>query len=172
MCSVVELKPTFSSRKCLFAPLGLEQKSLVFLWSTKKSGTGTLSLRQSGSWALDSLLADVILATVLGCLNKSFLSNLREGRSSLSKCFLFFFFNLSFGYIGFLLLRADFSLVAASKGYCSLQCVGFSHCSGFSCWGAWALGAQASLVAVHGPSSCGTWALEHAGFSSCGTWAQ
>ena len=32
------------------------------------------------------------------------------------------------------------------------------HCSGFSSSGAWALGAQASVVAAHRFSSCGTWA--------------
>ena len=37
------------------------------------------------------------------------------------------------------------SLVAASRGYSSLQCVGFS-CSGFSCCGAQALGTWASVV--------------------------
>ena len=42
-----------------------------------------------------------------------------------------------------------------------------SHCSGFSCCGAWVLGAWASVVVAHGLSSCGLWALEH-GLSSCG----
>ena len=40
-----------------------------------------------------------------------------------------------------------------------------SRCSGFSC-GARALGARSSVVAVHGLSSCGSWALEYR-FSSC-----
>ena len=31
-----------------------------------------------------------------------------------------------------------------------------SHCSGFSCCGAWALGAQVSVVVACGPSSCGS----------------
>ena len=43
-----------------------------------------------------------------------------------------------------------------------------SHCGGFSCCRARALGAQASVVVVHGLSSCGSWALEHR-LSSCGT---
>ena len=48
-----------------------------------------------------------------------------------------------------------------------------SHCSGFSCCGAralgvWALGARASVVATHGLSSCGSQALESR-LSSCGT---
>ena len=45
-----------------------------------------------------------------------------------------------------------------------------SHCGGFSCCGTWALGAWASVVAAHGLSSCGSWALEHR-LSSCGAWA-
>ena len=43
-----------------------------------------------------------------------------------------------------------------------------SHCGGFSCCGARALGAQASAVVARGLSSCGSWALEHR-LSSCGT---
>ena len=42
-----------------------------------------------------------------------------------------------------------------------------SHCSGFSCCRAWALGARASVVVVHGLSSCGSWALESTDISSC-----
>ena len=45
-----------------------------------------------------------------------------------------------------------------------------SHCGGFSCCGAWALGARASVVVAHGLSSYGSWALEHR-LSSCGTQA-
>ena len=33
-----------------------------------------------------------------------------------------------------------------------------SHCGGFTCCGARALGAWASVVAAHGLSSCSTWA--------------
>ena len=78
------------------------------------------------------------------------------------------------------------SLVAASRGYSSLQCAGFSlrwllllrstgsRRAGFSSCGAWALGRRLS--------SCGSWALEHRLSSyglralecwlrSCGTWA-
>ena len=46
-----------------------------------------------------------------------------------------------------------------------------SHCDGFSCCGAWALGARASVVVAHGLSSCGSRALERR-LSSCGAWAQ
>ena len=46
-----------------------------------------------------------------------------------------------------------------------------SHCGSFSCCRAWPLGMQASVVAVHGLSSCSLWALEHR-LSSCDTQAQ
>ena len=45
-----------------------------------------------------------------------------------------------------------------------------SHCGGFSCCGAWALGAWASVVVACGLSSCGSQALERR-LSSCGAWA-
>ena len=45
-----------------------------------------------------------------------------------------------------------------------------SHCGGFSCCGARALGTWASAVAARGLSSCGMRALEHR-LSSCGAWA-
>ena len=53
-----------------------------------------------------------------------------------------------------------------------------SHCGGFSCCGARALGtrvlgARASVVVARGPSSCGSWALERrlSSLSSCGAQA-
>ena len=50
----------------------------------------------------------------------------------------------------------------------SLRCGAWaSHCSGFSCCGARALGVRASVVVAHRLSSCGSWALEHR-LSSCG----
>ena len=45
-----------------------------------------------------------------------------------------------------------------------------SHCGGFSCCGAWTLGARASVVVACGLSSCGSQALERR-LSSCGAWA-
>ena len=42
-----------------------------------------------------------------------------------------------------------------------------SHCGGFSCCRAWALGVRASAVVAHGLSSCGTQAPERR-LSSCG----
>ena len=58
------------------------------------------------------------------------------------------------------------SLVVASRVtlHCSAQA---SHCGSFSCCGAQALGAQASIVLAHGLSSCGSQALEFR-LSSCG----
>ena len=50
------------------------------------------------------------------------------------------------------------SLVAASGA--TLHCgVRASHCGGFSCCGAQALGPWASVVAAHGLGSCGSWLL-------------
>ena len=46
-----------------------------------------------------------------------------------------------------------------------------SHCGGFSCCGAWALGAWASVVVARRLSSCSSRAPEH-GLSSCGAQAQ
>ena len=61
------------------------------------------------------------------------------------------------------------SLVAARA---TLRCgVWASHCGGFSCCGARAPGAWASVVVAHGLSSCGLRALEHR-LSSCGARAQ
>ena len=59
------------------------------------------------------------------------------------------------------------SLVAASGGYSSLRCTCFSLC-GFSCRGAQALGARASVVVARGLTSCDLRALERR-LSSCGT---
>ena len=77
-----------------------------------------------------------------------------------------FKFIFIFGCVGSLLLCTGFSLVAASRGYSSLQCGGFSL-GGFSCCKARALGAWASVVVALGLSSCGSWALERR-LSSCG----
>ena len=51
------------------------------------------------------------------------------------------------------------SLVVASRGYCSLQCVGFSL--------QWLLSLRSTGSRRAGFSSCGTWALESS-LSSCG----
>ena len=44
------------------------------------------------------------------------------------------------------------SLVAARRGYSGCS-VWASHCDGFSCCGAWALGAEALIAVAHGLSS-------------------
>ena len=61
---------------------------------------------------------------------------------------------------GFLQLRR-----AGATPRCSARA---SHCSGFSCCGARALGTRASVVVACRLSSCGSRALERR-FSSCGT---
>ena len=66
-----------------------------------------------------------------------------------------------FGCSGFPLIHAGFSVVAASEGYSSL------HCMGFSLWWLLSLWSGGSRHASF--SSCGSWALEH-WLSSCGTW--
>ena len=61
----------------------------------------------------------------------------------------FFFFNLFlFGCIGSLLLCAGFLQLrrAGATLPCGAQA---SHCGGFSCCGAWALGMRASVVVAH-----------------------
>ena len=86
----------------------------------------------------------------------------------------FFFFWLRWVFVA----AHGLSLVAASGGYSSCSARA-SHCSGFSCCRAQAVGVRASVVAAHGPqraqasvvvarglSSCGTQALEHR-LSSC-----
>ena len=64
------------------------------------------------------------------------------------------------------LLRASFLLLQPAGA--TLRCgARASHCSGFSCCGAWALGEWASVVVARGLSRCGSRALEHR-LSSCG----
>ena len=62
-----------------------------------------------------------------------------------------------------------FYLFLAVLGLCC--CARASHCGGFSCCRAQALGARAPVVVARGLSSCGWWALERR-LSSCGAWAQ
>ena len=76
--------------------------------------------------------------------------------------YTFFFFSFFFGCVGSSLLRV---------GFLQLWQVGASHCSGFSCCRAQALGAWASVAAAHGLSSCSSRALERR-LSSCGARAQ
>ena len=83
--------------------------------------------------------------------------------------FLFLSFFI-FGCVGSFLLRTGFLQLwrVGATLCCGARA---SHCSDFSCWGARALGARASVVVARGLSSCRSWALENR-LSSCGTWAQ
>ena len=83
----------------------------------------------------------------------------------------FFFFNLFiFGCVGPSLLHAGF-LYLRQVGATLHFSVQASHCGGFSCCEARALGGRASVVVAHGLSSCGSQALERR-LSGCGARAQ
>ena len=70
-----------------------------------------------------------------------------------NKLILFIYFWLRWVFIA----PHGLSLLAARE--VTLHCgVRASHCSGFSCCEAQALGVQASVVAAQGLSSCGSWA--------------
>ena len=85
----------------------------------------------------------------------------------LFKKFIYLFI---FGCVESLLLHTGF--LQLPRAGATLPCGAWaSHCGGFSCCGARALGVQASVVVAHGLSSCGSQALEHR-LSSCGAWAQ
>ena len=92
-------------------------------------------------------------------------------------CFFFVFFNKFIYY--FILFLAALGLRCCTWTFSScgdrgatLRCgVRASHCSGFSCCRAWALGVQASVVAARRLSSCGSRAVER-WLSSRGAWAQ
>ena len=74
-----------------------------------------------------------------------------------------------FVYTGFLLLCMGFLYLQWAEA--TLHCISWaSHCSGFSCYTAQALGMQSSVFVACGFNSCGSQALECAGFSSCGAW--
>ena len=89
----------------------------------------------------------------------------------LSFFFKFILFNLFiFGCVGSLLLHTGF-LQLRQAGATLRRGAQASHCGGFSCCGAWALGAWASVVVARRLSSCGSWAPERR-LSSCGACAQ
>ena len=72
-------------------------------------------------------------------------------------CFVLFCFNFWLHWV-FVAVHG-LSLVVASGA--TLRCgAQASHCGGFSCCGARALGMRASVVVAHGLSSFGSWALE------------
>ena len=69
-------------------------------------------------------------------------------------CFPFFLFFFFFGCVGSLVLLAVF--LQLQRAGATLRCGAVaSHCGGFSCCGARAVGAQASVVVASGLSSCG-----------------
>ena len=69
----------------------------------------------------------------------------------------------------YLLFLAELNLHCCAQAFSSCGARA-SHCGGFSCYGARALGVWASVVVARGLSSCGLRALESR-LSSCGTWA-
>ena len=81
-----------------------------------------------------------------------------------------FIYLFIFGCVGSSLLHVGFLQLrrAGAALPCGAQA---SHCHGFSCCRAWALGVWASVVVARRLSSCGSWALELR-LSSCGSWAQ
>ena len=88
------------------------------------------------------------------------------------RCFIhnFDIYLFIYGCVGSSLLRAG--VLQLQQAGASLRCgARASHCGGFSCCGAPALGTWASVVAACGLSSCGSQALERR-LSSCGAWAQ
>ena len=86
-----------------------------------------------------------------------------------SKEFFLVSFCFCFGCVGSSLLCAGFLQLQWAGA--TLRCgVRASHCSGFSCCRAWALGTRASVVATRGLSSFGLQVLE-CRLGSCGTWA-
>ena len=77
--------------------------------------------------------------------------------------------NFIFGCVGSLLCASFLQLQRAGA---TLRCSAWaSHCGGFSCCGALAVGAWASVVSARGLSSCGLRALERR-LNSCGAQAQ
>ena len=87
--------------------------------------------------------------------------------SSYSFFYLFIYFWLRWVFVA----ARGLSLVAVSRGYSSLWCTGFSlwwlliavasHCGGFSCCRARALGTWASVVVAHGLQSTGSVVVVH-----------
>ena len=69
-------------------------------------------------------------------------------------CLLFFFFFFNFGLLWVFAAECGLSLVAATGAtvHCGAR---VSHCGGFSCCGARALGARTSVVVARRLSCCG-----------------
>ena len=84
----------------------------------------------------------------------------QKNHSSISSaCNFYLFYLFIFGCVGSPLLHMGFFYLqrAGATLCCGAQA---SHCGGFSCCGAWALGVRASVVAARGLSSFGSRALE------------
>ena len=97
------------------------------------------------------------------------LTSATDGDKS-SPLFILFTYLFIFGCIGSSLLCAGFlQLWRVGTTLCCSALA--SRCGGLSCCGAWALGAQASVVVARRLSSCGLQALEHK-LSSCSARAQ
>ena len=114
--------------------------------------TNTCIMKTTFSWPDALGNADFFIL----CFNENAEGDLiRWFRHVLMGCFLqcFIWWNFFF----FFWLCCIF-VVACRLSSCSAEA---SHCSGFSCWEAWALGPQASAAAAYELSSCGSWALEH-----------
>ena len=90
-----------------------------------------------------------------------------SGRNEVFFFILFIYFWLHWVFVAV----RGLSLVAARAGATLHCCAQASHCGGFSCRGAQALGARASVVVARRLSICGSQALE-CRLSSCGTRAQ
>ena len=100
----------------------------------------------------------------LSCGNPGILD--RERRKLGNFLFKHFQFILFLAALGFHCCMWAFSSCSVQGLFssCSAQA---SHRSGFSCCGAWVLGARASVVATHRLSSCSSRVLEHR-LSGCG----
>ena len=121
--------------------------------------------RQDTDW--DKIFANSTLDKgLLSKISKELL-NLNDKKMNYQIFFFnFFFFFFSFGCVGSLLLHAGF--LQLQQVGATLRCSAWaSHCGGFSCFRARALGTRASLVVARGLSSCGSKSLELK-FSSCG----
>ena len=80
-----------------------------------------------------------------------------EGEGPTNGHFLFLFFCLFIYFWLCWVFVAARGLSQLRRAGATLRCdARASHCGGFSCCGARALGAQASVVVVRGLSSCGT----------------
>ena len=100
-------------------------------------------------------------------LNYLFLWNGKDWEKKRERCVLFFFNKFIYFWLHWVFVDAQ-GFLQLQREWAALPCsVWASHCGGFSCCGARALDARASVVAARGLSSCGSREL-----SSCGTRAE